>query len=59
MNVTGVGVIVAVVDDGVQWNHPDLQENYCKEESCDLNSNDNDPMPVYDERCQLVPISAN
>ena len=50
MNVTGTGVVVAVVDDGVQWNHPDLEANYCKEGSFDLNSNDNDPMPMYDER---------
>ena len=50
MNVTGKGVVVAVVDDGVQWNHPDLEANYCKEGSFDLNSNDNDPMPMYDER---------
>ena len=49
-NITGKGVIVAVVDDGVQWNHPDLIDNYAPEGSFDLNSNDDDPMPEYDSR---------
>lgn len=48
--VTGKGVVVAVVDDGVQWNHPDLIENYCAEGSFDLNSNDDDPTPVRDDK---------
>ena len=34
----------------VQWNHPDLEANYSPEGSFDLNSNDDDPMPEYDER---------
>ena len=49
MNVTGSGVTVAVVDDGVQWNHPDLLANYNPKGSFDLNSNDDNPMPQYDE----------
>nr|XP_039262508.1 proprotein convertase subtilisin/kexin type 7-like [Styela clava] len=48
-NITGKGIVVAVVDDGVEWRHPDLKDNYCKEGSFDLNSNDDDPSPVYDE----------
>lgn len=48
--ITGKGVVVAVVDDGVQWNHPDLIDNYCAEGSFDLNSNDDDPMPVRDDK---------
>ncbi len=49
MNVTGSGVTVAVVDDGVQWDHPDLLANYNPKGSFDLNSNDDNPMPQYDE----------
>ena len=30
LNVTGDGVTVAIVDDGVQWTHPDLIANYRK-----------------------------
>lgn len=48
--ITGKGVVVAVVDDGVQWDHPDLIDNYCPEGSFDLNANDNDPMPVKDSK---------
>ena len=48
--ITGKGVVVAVVDDGVQWDHPDLIENYCPEGSFDLNSNDDNPMPVRDDK---------
>nr|XP_039265974.1 uncharacterized protein LOC120341514 [Styela clava] len=48
--ITGRGVVVAVVDDGVQWDHPDLIDNYCPEGSFDLNANDDDPMPVRDNK---------
>ena len=36
------------MDDGVEWNHPDLKANYDKEASTDLNDNDDDPFPRYD-----------
>lgn len=49
-NITGKGVVVAVVDDGVEWRHPDLIENYCAEGSFDLNSNDDDPSPTFDKK---------
>ncbi|XP_053547370.1 proprotein convertase subtilisin/kexin type 7 [Bombina bombina] len=47
-NVTGVGVTVVVVDDGVQHNIKDIEPNYSPEGSYDLNSNDPDPMPHPD-----------
>ncbi|XP_066508404.1 proprotein convertase subtilisin/kexin type 7-like isoform X1 [Hoplias malabaricus] len=49
-NITGVGVTVVVVDDGVQHTLADIQPNYCPEGSYDLNSNDPDPMPHPDAR---------
>ncbi|XP_060107629.1 proprotein convertase subtilisin/kexin type 7 [Heteronotia binoei] len=48
-NVTGQGVTVVVVDDGVQHTIKDIQPNYSPEGSYDLNSNDPDPMPHPDE----------
>ncbi|KAE8592519.1 hypothetical protein XENTR_v10018781 [Xenopus tropicalis] len=47
-NVTGRGVTVVVVDDGVQHTIQDIQPNYSPEGSYDLNSNDPDPMPHPD-----------
>ncbi|KAL7842797.1 hypothetical protein SRHO_G00244860 [Serrasalmus rhombeus] len=49
-NITGAGVTVVVVDDGVQHTLEDIQPNYCPEGSYDLNSNDPDPMPHPDAR---------
>ncbi|KAH9510234.1 Proprotein convertase subtilisin/kexin type 7 [Bulinus truncatus] len=45
LNVTGTGVTVAVVDDGVEWSNPDLKNNYNYKGSWDLNSDDPDPSP--------------
>jgi subtilisin family serine protease len=42
---TGKGVNIAIVDDGVQWSHPDLQERYKAALSKDLNDHDLDPNP--------------
>ncbi|TSN21170.1 Proprotein convertase subtilisin/kexin type 7 [Bagarius yarrelli] len=47
-NITGVGVTVVVVDDGLQHTLEDIQPNYSPEGSYDLNSNDPDPMPHPD-----------
>uniref|UniRef100_A0A8C5DLL5 P/Homo B domain-containing protein n=1 Tax=Gouania willdenowi TaxID=441366 RepID=A0A8C5DLL5_GOUWI len=47
-NITGEGVTVVVVDDGVEHTHRDIQPNYSPEGSYDLNSNDPDPMPHPD-----------
>ncbi|CAB4014559.1 pro convertase subtilisin kexin type 7-like, partial [Paramuricea clavata] len=48
-NITGHGVVVAIVDDGVEWTNPDIFENYSSEGSWDLNSNDPDPTPRADD----------
>lgn len=43
--VTGRNVTVCVVDDGLEWDNPDLKPNYRPDGSIDLNGQDNDPMP--------------
>lgn len=42
---TGKGVVVSILDDGIQRNHPDLDKNYDPQASYDINGNDPDPMP--------------
>ncbi|KAL7667654.1 hypothetical protein ACOME3_010536 [Neoechinorhynchus agilis] len=46
--LTGRGVTVAILDDGIELTHPDLQMNYEPFASFDLNDNDYDPTPRYD-----------
>lgn len=47
-NYTGRGVVVTILDDGLEKDHPDLYNNYDSQASCDINGLDNDPMPRYD-----------
>ncbi|XP_022919564.2 furin-like protease 2 isoform X1 [Onthophagus taurus] len=42
---TGKGVVVSILDDGIQTNHPDLAQNYDPLASTDINGNDDDPTP--------------
>ncbi|XP_060524028.1 furin-like protease 2 [Cylas formicarius] len=42
---TGKGVVVSILDDGIQTNHPDLAQNYDPLASTDINGDDDDPMP--------------
>lgn len=42
---TGKGIVVSILDDGIQTNHPDLALNYDHQASTDINDNDDDPMP--------------
>jgi len=44
-NVTGKGIVLTIIDDGVQHIHPDLSPNYLAEASWDFISNDPDPTP--------------
>ncbi len=46
--VSGKDVVVSILDDGVEWDHPDLKDNYDEDASIDLNDNDKDPYPRYD-----------
>lgn len=43
--VTGKGVRIAIVDDGIEHTHPDLADNYEASLSYDFNGHDADPMP--------------
>lgn len=43
--ITGQGVVVAVVDDGVEGTHADLTDGYRAELGLDVNDNDNTPFP--------------
>ncbi|CAG0885462.1 unnamed protein product [Cyprideis torosa] len=47
-NITGKGVVVTILDDGLEKDHPDLSENYDPDASYDFNNHDRDPMPRYD-----------
>lgn len=57
MNVTGAwsqgysgrGVSVTFLDDGLEHDHPDIKQNYDANASDDINGNDSDPMPRYDD----------
>ncbi|XP_042893586.1 furin-like protease 2, partial [Penaeus japonicus] len=42
---TGKGVVISILDDGIQHNHPDIAQNYDSQASTDINDNDPDPMP--------------
>uniref|UniRef100_A0A8C2UGR4 Proprotein convertase subtilisin/kexin type 6 n=1 Tax=Coturnix japonica TaxID=93934 RepID=A0A8C2UGR4_COTJA len=45
---TGRNVVVTILDDGIERNHPDLLQNYDPLASYDVNGNDHDPTPRYD-----------
>ncbi|KAM4883970.1 proprotein convertase subtilisin/kexin type 4 [Sylvia borin] len=44
---TGLGVVLTVLDDGLEKDHPDLAANYDPLASYDFNSDDPDPQPRY------------
>ncbi|CAG0879135.1 unnamed protein product [Cyprideis torosa] len=45
LGYTGKGVVVSILDDGIQHTHPDLLLNYDPQASYDINNRDGDPMP--------------
>jgi subtilisin-like proprotein convertase family protein len=42
----GRGVVIGIVDDGLQWSHPDLRPNVLPDLQYDWNGKDNDPNPL-------------
>ncbi|XP_057324466.1 furin-like protease 1 isoform X1 [Microplitis mediator] len=46
--ITGHGIVVTILDDGLEKDHPDIYSNYDPQASYDVNSYDDDPMPRYD-----------
>ncbi|MBI4638792.1 MAG: S8 family serine peptidase [Candidatus Rokubacteria bacterium] len=50
----GAGVVIGVVDDGLQHTHPDLEPNYDAALSFDFNGNDADPMPSTSGICDIT-----
>ena len=49
----GAGVVIGIVDDGVQATHPDLQANYLAALSYDFRDHDADPSPVTAGACDI------
>lgn len=45
MNITGKNVVLTILDDGVQADHPDLIRNYDRKASYDINGGDDNPTP--------------
>ncbi|CAB3408784.1 unnamed protein product [Caenorhabditis bovis] len=48
LGYTGKGVVVTILDDGLERTHPDILPNYDVRASYDVNDRDNDPMPRYE-----------
>ncbi|CDQ57944.1 unnamed protein product [Oncorhynchus mykiss] len=44
---TGKGVVVSILDDGLETSHPDIAENYDPQASYDMNDNDPNPDTQY------------
>uniref|UniRef100_UPI00358E6463 neuroendocrine convertase 2-like n=1 Tax=Myxine glutinosa TaxID=7769 RepID=UPI00358E6463 len=49
LGYTGRGIVIAIMDDGIDYLHPDLLANYHAEASYDFSSNDPYPYPRYTE----------
>ncbi|MCT7989335.1 SBBP repeat-containing protein [Laspinema olomoucense] len=45
----GSGVVIGVVDDGIDYTHPDLRDRYLAHLSTDFNQDDSDPSPFYNK----------
>ncbi|XP_029944497.1 proprotein convertase subtilisin/kexin type 6 [Salarias fasciatus] len=51
---TGRNVVITILDDGIERNHPDLLQNYDYLASYDVNGNDHDPTPRYGSRSENI-----
>jgi len=47
---TGSGVLIGVVDDGLQYTHPDISPNYNASASYDFNGGDTNPAPTSNDK---------
>src|SRR5262249_58359228 len=47
----GAGIVIGIVDDGLQRTHPDLQPNYVAALSRDFVDGDSDPSPITVGSC--------
>ncbi|MHC4400888.1 MAG: S8 family serine peptidase, partial [Planctomycetota bacterium] len=45
IGIDGTGVVIGIVDDGLEYTHPDLAGQYVAAYSFDFNFNDPDPLP--------------
>lgn len=48
MGYSGKGVVVTILDDGLEHNHTDIKQNYDPRASFDMNNNQSNPFPRYD-----------
>ncbi|PAV59977.1 hypothetical protein WR25_18047 isoform F [Diploscapter pachys] len=48
LGYTGKGIVVTILDDGLERTHPDILPNYDPRASYDVNDRDDDPMPRYE-----------
>ena len=55
LGYTGRGVVVTILDDGIEWDHPDLQANYVRQLT--VITNPTTP-PAYDiQICSAIRIT--
>lgn len=47
LGYTGKGIVVSILDDGLERDHPDIIDRFNWLASFDINDEDNDPMPNY------------
>ena len=52
-NITGNGVVVSIVDDGVFRCHPTISENFDFKASFDFTDDDEDPSPINGDDWQV------